>query len=448
MVGKERALEILETALKHSKGDQTEAVLMAGDSYLTRFATNYIHQNVAEKSGNLGVRVIVGKKIGRASTNKLDAEAIKRAVAEAYRVALLQPENEDFKSLPGPRPVQEVEGSHATATADFSPEERARAVRAIVNQSKAKGFESSGAFSTSATQVAVANSLGVRAYHRFTNANISTVVMSDTSSGYGSQMSTDASEIDAVEVGRVAVAKCAMSQESIKAEPGEYTVILEPEAVGDMMMFLGYLGFSAQAYQEGRSFVCDNLGNKVTGENISIWDDGLDPAGMPLPFDFEGVPKRKVELITNGVARGLVWDSYTAGKEEDQESTGHAIPGFHGFSGPFPLNLMMNSGDSSLEDMVKNTDRGILVTRFHYTNPVHPVKTLITGMTRDGTFLIEGGKVKSAVKNFRFTQSILEALSRVEMISSDRKLVGGFFGGSLVPALKINGFNFTGVTEF
>ncbi len=188
------------------------------------------------------------------------------------------------------------------------------------------------------------------------------------------------------------------------------------------------------------------VGQRLMGQAITIWDDGLDPSGLPMPFDYEGVPKRRVNLITDGVAKAVVYDSYTAARE-GKESTGHALPAPNTF-GPLPGNLFLKPGESTREAMLASVDRGLWVTRFHYVNPVHPLKTTLTGMTRDGTFWIEKGQIAWATKNLRFTQSALEALSRVSMISQQTKLSRGFLGGTRVPALRVDGFAFTGVTQF
>jgi predicted Zn-dependent protease len=227
---------------------------------------------------------------------------------------------------------------------------------------------------------------------------------------------------------------------------GEYTVILEDHAVATLLTYLSYLGFGALPMQEKRSFMAGQLGKKITGSNVSIWDDGLDASGLPVPFDFEGMPKRRVNLITNGVAEAVVYDTYTASRE-GKESTGHALPAPNTY-GPLPGNLFMQSGEHSKAEMLASVDRGLWVTRFHYVNPVHPLKTVLTGMTRDGTFLIEDGAIAGGVKNLRFTQNVLEAFARVRMISLDSRLGRSFFGGIRVPSVLIDGFAFTGVTEF
>jgi PmbA protein len=205
---------------------------------------------------------------------------------------------------------------------------------------------------------------------------------------------------------------------------------------------LGMYGLGALALQEGRSFMGGRLGERICGANISIWDDGHDPRGQRLAYDFEGVPKQRVNLITGGVAENVVWDSYTANRDS-RPNTGHGLPAPNSW-GPVPINLFVAAGDSSVADMIAQTERGVLVTRFHYTNMVHPIKTVLTGMTRDGTFLIEDGQIAGAVKNLRFTQSILEALSCVSLISREGKLADYVWA----PAMRVDRFTFSSATEF
>ena len=447
LLGQDRALDLVDRAIKASPGDQTEVLLSNSDSYLTRFANNYIHQNVAERNATLTVRVVFGKKIGVVSTNDLDEESVRHAIEQAAMIARLQKENPEFVSLPGPQPVPAVE-AWVEETAAFGPEDRARAVGTLIGLARQHGLEAAGAFSTGASEMAVGNSLGVRAYQRSTVAALNTVVMGENGSGYAQARARDARAVDAAALGQRAVDKALASRGAVSVDAGEYEVVLEPEAVADMLGFFVRSSFSAMTYQEGRSFLQDKLGQKLFPESISIWDDGLDPAGMPQAFDFEGVPKRKIVLVDRGVPVNLIYDSYTAGREPGKTSTGHAAPAMFGGFGPMAGNLFMAAGDATIDDMIRSTKKGILVTRFHYTNPVSPVRTLLTGMTRDGTFLIENGRITTPVRNFRFTQRIADALAAVEMVGRERRLVGGWMGGSLVPALKIGRFTFTGVTEF
>ena len=449
MVSKDQALDVCQRAIAAARSDQAEAVMLARDHHLTRFATNHIHQNVAERDAKLMVRVAIGQKVGLANTNRLGAEDVAAVVREAEAIARLQRDNPHWRSLPAPPVAAQglVSRTVDPGIRDFGPQERAAGVATIVDQAKAAGLAAAGTVSNSHMALAVVNSLGADAYAESTTLNASAVVSGEAGSGYAEATAKDLGEIDLAKVGRVAVEKALAAQNPSDLPPGEYTVVLEPAAVGDLLQMLAFLGLGAQAAQEGRSFMAGKLGEQVVGENISIWDDGHDPQGLPFVFDLEGVPKQRVSLIENGVARGFVYDSLTASRE-DRRSTGHALMPEMTY-GPLPLNLFMAPGQTTLAEMIASTQRGVLVTRFHYTNPVHPVKAIITGMTRDGTFLIENGRIARPVKNLRFTESILRAFSGVEGISRERELLGMFsLGGMLVPAIKVAEFSFTGATDF
>ncbi|MBN1933521.1 MAG: TldD/PmbA family protein [Anaerolineae bacterium] len=452
MQGRDKLTAIAQRVLALSGADQTEVLVMSGDEYLTRFADNHIHQNVSETDTAVRVRVVFGgahnAKIGVASGNDFSEEALQKLVESAETVARFQQDNPDFVSLPAPQPVEEML-AYAESTAACTPETRARSVATICDLAWQNGLVASGAFSTSVNEVVVANSLGTSAYHCGTFANLVTVIMGENSSGYASASSMDVTEIDPAEVGHTAVDKALRSRNPTAIEPGAYTVILEEEAVATMLFTLGYLGFGALSVQEGRSFMNGHFGEKITGDNITIWDDAYDTRGIAMPFDFEGVSKQKVMLIENGVAKNVVYDSFTAGREEGKASTGHSLPAPNSM-GPIPVNLFLAPGEATKEKMIAATERGIWVTRFHYTNPVHPIKTVLTGMTRDGTFLIENGQITRPLKNLRFTQSILEAFANAVMLGKEPKLIKMGFGGFAVcvPAMKIDGFTFTGSTEF
>jgi PmbA protein len=455
MLGKKRIKEITDAILARSTADQTEVVIRTGDQYLTRFANSTIHQNVAETDTEVRIRVVLrgpasagGARIGVATTNDLDDEALARTLENALAIARLQPENPDFKTLPGPQPIPQV-SVFSEATADCSPEKRAKGAGVICLQARDAGMLASGALTTTVVEIAVANSLGTFAYFPTTYADINTVVMSDTSAGYAAALVMDVDGLDFEAIGREAVEKCLHSQNPRPLDPGEYTVILEPYAVQDFVQMMSYTGFGALAMQEGRGFMVGKIGQQIVDTRISIWDDGLDPAGLPMPFDVEGVPKQRVDFIDKGVARGVVYDSYRAGKEEGKASTGHATPAPSRF-GPFPQNAFFAPGQATLEDMIASTERGLYVTRFHYTRPVEPTRVVITGMTRDGTFLIENGEIAYPLKNLRFTQSYLEALNHLEMIGKEPHLLSSMWGlaRQSVPALKLGKFRFTGATEF
>ncbi len=443
MFGPEKFEQVIQVILQHSQADQTEVVFMAGEEALTRFANSYVHQNVAQSNAQVSIRAVIGQKIGVASTNDLSPESLQSTTAQAIAIARVQREDPDFRGLPGPAPIQSAD-AFDQATASCSPEERARRVKTICRMADEKGLNASGALSTHWSEFGVANSLGVRAYFPSTRAELTTVIMGKSGSGYANAVAIGIKSIDEEAAGREAVDKALRSANPQDLAPGEYEVILEEYAVADMLRFMAMLGFSAQALQEGRSFM--RLGEEIVGPQVSIWDDGLSPSGLPYPFDFEGVPKQRVDLIDHGVAKAVVYDTYRAGREPGRASTGHALPAPNPF-GPVPMNLFMAPGDTPRDELIRSVERGLWVTRFHYVNPVHPLKAILTGMTRDGTFLIEHGAVTQPVKNLRFTQSVLEALSGIIAISQETRLLPSFGGGAVVPALHLGHFRFTGVTE-
>ena len=328
------------------------------------------------------------------------------------------------------------------------PEERAGVVGQICDASSQAGLTAAGAFHTTSQELAIANSFGVFAYNRETQADINTVVMSETSSGYAARVSKDVGDIDGDAVAREAVDSALRGVNPVSVEPGDYEVILEPYAVVDLLDFFSYLSFGALPYTEKRSFMAGRLGEKVMGENVSIWDDGLSPDGIPSPFDYEGVPRERVSFVEQGIAKGVVWDSYLAGKiGGEARSTGHALPAGVTF-GPIPLNMFMAPGDATRDQMIRNTKRGLYVRRFWYTRSVHPLNVIVTGMTRDGTFLIEDGQVVGPVRSMRFTQGYVDALNCVDLVGNEPMLVLGDLGGGVrsVPALKIAKWTFTGVS--
>lgn len=442
MLGSERFEQIAGIVLEHSQADQTEVLLFAGEEALTRFANSYIHQNLSRSDSQVSIRAVVGKRIGVASTNDLSPASLRAATENAVAIARMQVEDPHFRSLPGPAPLPTVQ-AFAQATAECSPEERARRVGVACRLALEHGLRASGALSTRVGEIGVANSLGVRAYHPYTYAEFNTVVMGETGSGHATAGFCDLQKMDEEALAREAVDKALRSADPVDLEPGEYEVVLEEYAVGSMVNHMAFLGFSARALQEKRSFM--RLGEQVTGPEITIWDDALDPEGLPMPFDFEGVPKRRVDLIVRGVAQAVVYDSYTAGREEGRTSTGHALPAPNTF-GPIPTHLHMAPGDTPRAELGRSIERGLWITRFHYVNTVHPLKVVLTGMTRDGTFLIENGQVTRPVRDMRFTQGVLEAFSEVVAISRETRRVPGWFGGISVPAVHLRRFRFTGAT--
>jgi len=448
MIEKERILEILQGVLASSEADQTEAVFIGSQKSLTRFANNSVHQNVAERNTDVIFRVALGKRIGVASTNSLNKGELTDALREAVRIARHQVENPHFSSLPSPGEYKRVE-IFFEETADFTPEERAERVRRIFERVEDKGLKVAGAFSTGGGEIAVLNSLGLAAYQPVSAATLRMVVSSDDSSGYADYLCRNIKELNVDDLAEVAIKKCLDSRGPRDLKPGKYDVILEPPAIGELLEWMSMIGFGAKSYQEETSFLSGRLGEKIMSEKMTIYDDGNDPSGIAMPFDFEGVPKQRVYFLNKGVAQGVVYDSVTA-KKEGKVSTGHALPP-SSRSDPMPLNVFVEPGNEDEEQMIASMERGILVTRFHYVNGLlNTREALFTGMTRDGTFFVEDGKVKYPIVNLRFTESMLRAFSNVEMVSKGRKAINAWWeevGAVVVPTILIKDFNFSGKTE-
>jgi PmbA protein len=439
---KDKVFEILKKGLTYSQADQVELVFMGEDFSLTRFAENVIHQNMARADHTLMARVVLGKKVGVAVTNSVKEEDIKKAIKDAEEIAKNQQEDPDFVSLPASSLALEVK-SYFSKTSEYSPSKRAKGIENAVRRCKNQNLSGTGAFQTETDVTCVVNSLGTRQYFQETKAQFSlTASLSDTASGWAQGYDQDVKKIDIENIAQTAVFKAILSSNPIELPPGKYTVILEEAAVASLLLFLGFLGFGAKTFIQGRSFMAGKIGEKITGDNIRIIEDPYDPVMNAMPFDYEGVVKKKVPLIENGAAKGVVYNSYYANKAK-AESTGHALPPNNTF-GPYPKNMVMSPGNSSLEEMISSTDKGILITHFWYINYMNPMKTMVTGTTRDGTFLIEDGKIKSPVKNMRIGQSILEAFSNVEMMNKDRKLCPQYGVVMYVPAMKIKDFAFIG----
>ena len=441
------ALALAGRALEHARREgptEVEALVMAEDAALTRFANSQIHQNVAETNVVVNLRFVAGKRVGVASSGRTDEEGLRRLAANAAAIARVVEELVDWGGLPEPTPVEAVTAAYASATADASPELRADGVRAVIAAADAAGVTAYGSFSTGTETTAVANSKGVRAAGTRTVAQLLTVSMGpDGGTGYAESAAVDATTIDAAAIGREAAEKARATANAVAVDAGDYPVVLEEYAVVDLLDMLGYLGFSALAVQEGRSFV--EIGKRIGSDLVTIVDDGRDGAGLPMAFDYEGVAKQRVSLVDAGICRGVVYDAQTASRD-GVTSTGHGLPAPNPY-GPFPLNQVMAAGTATREDLVAGLDRGLLVTRFHYTNPVHPKLAIVTGMTRDGTFLVEGGRIVAPVRNLRYTQSYLGALTGTVAVASQRKTLKGFLGGVAVPAVRIDGWTFTGTTE-
>lgn len=424
-------------------GDRAEAQVRVtgGRDALTRFANSFIHQNVAEDGLSVNLKVAIDGKVASATTTRTGQDALKRLVEDAIQAARLRPADPDW---PGTAPPAEVTdpNHYDQATAEAGPEDRARLVGTFVGQGP--GLRAAGYVSTEGGSVAVATSAGQRAEGRATRATVDGIHQTASSAGSAHQSSTRLADLDGAAAGQRAARKAESSADADDLEPGRYEVVLQPECVATIVVFLTGYGFNAKAVIEGQSFV--KLGERQFDASIDLWDDAFDPTAMGAGFDAEGTPKRRVDLIDAGVSASLAHDRRTAGKM-DTESTGHAVPGSEVW-GAFPTNLFMGTGDRTEEEMIEAVERGLLVTEFNYCRVLDPKTQVVTGLTRNGTFLIENGEVTGAIKNLRFTQSFVEALGsgRVVGIGSESRFADSEFGPGfiVVPSLHLAEWNFTG----
>jgi PmbA protein len=445
LIGPDEVRRVADAALSVPGADGVEVLFMHEWGGLTRFASSSIHQSTHREDTGIRVRLVTEGRIGVSASNDFSLEGARRAAESALEMASVVAPDPMFPGLAPPAPTSE---HHAfdEPTASTTPDQRAEAVAELVAHCP-QGFTAAGAYETLASEVAVANTDSQFCWAPSSQASINTVVTgSDGGSGFAEVFAAGSDELDPAAIGKRAAEKAVASRSPRDIDPGRYTVVLEPAAVSTLVGFLAWIGFGGRSLFEGRSCFSGKQDQQVAAPLVTIYDDALSDGTLGLPFDFEGVPRSRVDLIKDGVFLGAVYDLRTA-KQAGTATTGHALPPPNP-EGPFPLNLFMAPGETGLEEMIASTERGLLVTRFHYTNIVHPVESTITGMTRDGTFLIEDGEIAQPVKNLRFTQSILEALSGTEMIGRETELASEFFfSASRVPALKVGSFNFSGRSD-
>jgi len=445
LVGPDEIRRGVAGALEIEGVDGVEVLFMHEWGGLTRFASSSIHQSTWTEDTAMRIRVVKDGRIGIAQTNDLSLDGTRAAAQNAREMADVVAPDPLFPGLADVNEIADDSRFHAE-TAETTPQRRADGVSDLVAACD-DGFTAAGALETISGEIAVVNTNGQFCWAPTTQASITTVVTGgDGGNGFAEVFAPSLEGVDARAIGERANAKAVASQRPRDLDPGRYTVVLEPSAVSTLVGFLAYIGLGGRQLFEERSPLSGRHGQQVAAASITLVDDATRDGTLGIPFDFEGVPRRRVALIEDGVFRGGVFDLRTA-KQAGTETTGHALPAPNP-EGPFPLNLSLEPGDASVEEMIASTERGLLVTRFHYSNVVNPVESTITGMTRDGTFLIEDGEVKHPVKNFRFTQSILEALSNTTMVGRDTELASEFFfSASRVPALKVESFNFSGRSD-
>ena len=443
MLGPENIHPLLQDALRHCPtGAEADIYLNATDQALTRFANNRIHQNVAHQDAVAHVRVAVGKRQGRAVTNNLSAQGLADAVKQAAEYASVMPEDPDFPGLPEPSGAPSA-ASFDQHTATFDADRRAGIAGMVCRKAGELRLDAAGFCRTGATELAVVSTKGISAYHSGSFAGVLITARSDDSAGWSKGGGWRMADIDAEALADEAIDKAVRGRNPCDLEPGEYPVVLEHYAVDDMLEALSFYGMGANMVQDGRSWMNELQGQQAMSALVTVRDDGLNPDGWPVPFDAEGVPRKGVEIITDGVVQGPVHNSYTAARV-GAISTGHQR-GATG--GPTATNLFMRPGQRTTEELIASVDHGLYVTRFYYTRLSHNRGCVMTGMTRDGTFLIENGELTTPVKNLRFTQGYVDALAGCGDVSNVAHLNLNEAGVAMhVPAALLERWRFTGQT--
>jgi PmbA protein len=438
---------IVDTVLRlaqSTEADETEVHVDEVDDSLTRFANNAIHQNVAERGLTVSIRTVVDGRTARATTNRIDEDSLRGAIESSLSLAHSQPKDPRLMSMPGKQKYRKV-NRFAAPTAALTPEDRARAVKQACDLAIENRQVAAGIFASGMSQSAMGNSRGLFAAYRETHAEFSVTMQESPAASWAKANACNVREFDPQRLAATASDKAHRALNAQELAPGKYTVILEPSAVLDVVGFLFY-DFSATALADKRSCLNDRMGKAIFGKNISVIDDAYHRLQLGAPFDGEGMPREKVALVHNGVPKNLVYSRASA-KAAKKKPTGHGflLPNEYGEA---PMNLVFTGGTDSIEKMIASTDRGLLVTRLWYIREVDPYEKIMTGMTRDGLFLVERGKVTSAVKNFRFNQSLLDMLKNVEMMSPAVRATGEEAFEMVVPAMKVRDFHFSEVTKF
>jgi PmbA protein len=472
MLTRERAADIFDRIRRISSADEVEAIFTGSRFALTRFANNTIHQNVEEENSIVSIRTNFAGRTARATANQFDDESLRRAVVASENLARVQAPDSDLLPMPtmdeadfGERVAGE--GARATRcferTAGITPGERAEVVQGIVSVATKHKLTTAGIYSTSDSREGIFNSRGLAKWHQQTLAEVSITMLRDDSSGWQKLNSPDVCNLDPARLAETAARKAVESAHPREIAPGKYTVILEPAAVLDIVGFM-FWDYSGVAILDQRSFLNDRIGRKLFGENINISDDVDHPLQAGSPFDGEGMRRQRVRLVENGVVKRVVYARSTAQKMKNSEYAAKVGPieaSGHGFPlpnemGEMPMNIVFGSPEKpqsvedarSVEEMIASTERGVLVTRLWYIREVDPYEKIVTGMTRDGTFLVENGKVQCGLRNFRFNESLISMLSNVEAMSIPVRASGEESFDMVVPAMKVREFNFTEGTKF
>lgn len=462
MLTQDKTDEIFALVKGMSVADEVEILIGGGQTALTRFANNAITQNVEEESYTISVRAVFGGRTARASTNCFDQESLRGAVRAAEALARVQQPDPDLLPLAGPEEFRLEDGPQPGCayfeTASLDAAGRAQGVSEMVGVAQRHKLTAAGIFANSETVEAVLNSRGLSAFHTQTSSEISITMLAEDSSGWQKANCPDVRQLGPRQLAETAAQKALDSARPRELPPGKYTVILEPAAVLDLVGFM-FWDWGGLALLDQRSFLLNRVGTRLFGENVSIQDDAYHPLQSGAPFDGEGVRRRRVQLVEHGVVKNLVYARGTAERMNQLGQVaglGKVRPTGHGFPlpnemGEAPLNIVFvvpPAEQRTVEDMVASTEHGLLITRVWYIREVEPYEKILTGMTRDGTFLIQNGKVAGGVRNFRFNESIIHMLSGVEQMGRPVRASGEESFDMVVPAMKVRDFNFTELTRF
>ncbi len=439
----EKMTDFLQSILKETSLSVEILALVERRNFI-RFANSVVHQNTGINNTELVIKVLSGKNLGISVVSNLKEELIKKGIEDAYLLSKSSKAIPDFPGFSTPEECGKI-------NLEYEESENLDVVFQTLgdNFKRCSNFELHGLFTYGTTTVSIVNSNGVKCTQTLPDSFYKVIAKQDNISGYADFSSHSYTDVPFSKVAESACEKVTLSQPMRELKPGKYSVILGSNAVAQILQFMSYLGMNALAVQEKRSFI--KIGEKIFDPKVTIVDDPYNKDGFPLLFDFEGTPSNRVVIIENGIAKNVVYDRITAAKE-GRKSTGHSTGSIS--AGPIPMHIMMKGGGSTLKQMIEKTKRAILITRFHYVNVVDPISVTLTGMTRDGTFLIEDGEIVCGLRNLRFTQSMVEAFNDIEHISEEIDFVRSnefydisFPSGYFVPSVKIRNFNFSGVSN-
>jgi PmbA protein len=408
----------LRDAMRDAPAEEVELWAHRRRAAITRYSRSSIHQNAVSDELHVHARAVVGRALGSVTVNTLDGPGLRRALADAADLARHLPANEEWPGLAEAEPAPEARAYDA-ATGDTSALEQAAAIRIVCDTVDRAGLRAAGTHQIDVTEDAVVSSRGTALYAPATMAYVRALVQSDVGSGFAEDVASRASALDPADVAERAMAKCRLDRERAVLPPGDYEAVFEELAVAEILRVMSLTGLGAQSVREGRSFMSGRIGEQVTGAAFTLHDDALDPRTLGIPFDVEGTPKRRVTLVERGVARSPVYDR-TGAKLMGVRSTGHAADPQRYARGGHAANLTMEGGRATRDEIVGSIGRGVLITRFHYTNIPDPRPATMTGTSRDGTFLIEDGRITGALANVRYTMSALDLFAGIRLLGPQR----------------------------